>query len=81
MLKRVAEWVKPGGMMVYAVCSLEPEEGEEQIAAFLDHHGDFETMPVSDNELPSSIEPTPDGNVRTLPNMLEEKRASGRIFL
>ena len=28
--------VEPGGLLVFAVCSLEREEGEEQIAAFLD---------------------------------------------
>ncbi|GLR46725.1 RsmB/NOP family class I SAM-dependent RNA methyltransferase [Sphingomonas astaxanthinifaciens] len=35
MLDKAAAWVKPGGSLVYAVCSLEPAEGEERIAAFL----------------------------------------------
>ncbi|HLT37539.1 MAG TPA: transcription antitermination factor NusB [Enhygromyxa sp.] len=35
LLSRCAELVRPGGRLVYAVCSLEPEEGEEIVAGFL----------------------------------------------
>ncbi|OSM00258.1 putative sun protein [Magnetofaba australis IT-1] len=35
ILRGVASRVKPGGVLVYAVCSMEPEEGPDQIAAFL----------------------------------------------
>jgi 16S rRNA (cytosine967-C5)-methyltransferase len=35
LLARAADWVRPGGSLVYAVCSLEPQEGEERIEAFL----------------------------------------------
>ncbi|MGQ0660056.1 RsmB/NOP family class I SAM-dependent RNA methyltransferase [Sphingosinicella sp.] len=35
MLARAARWLRPGGGLVYAVCSLEPEEGEQVIEAFL----------------------------------------------
>ena len=41
LLDRAAEWVRPRGSLVYAVCSLEPAEGEERVAAFLGAHGDF----------------------------------------
>jgi 16S rRNA (cytosine967-C5)-methyltransferase len=43
--------VKPGGTLVYAVCSLEPEEGEGVAQWFLANHGAFEpqaTPPVAD---------------------------------
>lgn len=40
MLERVWAWLKPGGKLVYAVCSLEPEEGEKQVEAFLEAHKD-----------------------------------------
>lgn len=33
--------VEPGGLLVYATCSLEPEENEEQVEEFLARHGDF----------------------------------------
>ena len=42
MLARAAEWLKPGGSLVYSVCSLEPEEGEAVADDFLGRQGDFE---------------------------------------
>ena len=42
MLLRVADWVKPGGTLVYAVCSLEPEEGEKVADALLARRDDYE---------------------------------------
>ena len=41
MLARVADWLKPGGALVYSVCSLEPEEGEQVAQAFLTTRGDY----------------------------------------
>ena len=42
MLARAADWLKPGGSLVYSVCSLEPEEGEAVADDFLGRQGDFE---------------------------------------
>jgi 16S rRNA (cytosine967-C5)-methyltransferase len=65
--------VKPGGILVYCTCSLEPEEGEEQITAFLDEHKDFGRRPM---ELDSSTVPalwrTSEGDLRTLPSYLSD---------
>ena len=41
LLDRTARYLKPGGSMVYSVCSTEPEEGEEVIRIFLQGHTDF----------------------------------------
>jgi 16S rRNA (cytosine967-C5)-methyltransferase len=41
MLGRVADWLKPGGSLVYSVCSLEPEEGEQVVEAFLADREDY----------------------------------------
>jgi 16S rRNA (cytosine967-C5)-methyltransferase len=41
MLARAADWLKPGGSLVYSVCSLEPEEGEQVAEAFLAARGDY----------------------------------------
>lgn len=41
ILARVAPLVARGGVLVYAVCSIEPEEGEEVIRAFLATHPEF----------------------------------------
>ena len=68
--------VAPGGRLVYAVCSLEPEEGEAQAAAFLDRHSDFARAAVGSDELPGFVAPSEDGHVRTLPTMLPE---AGRL--
>lgn len=40
LLERAWQWLKPGGRMVYAVCSLEPEEGENQMEWFCEQHKD-----------------------------------------
>jgi 16S rRNA (cytosine967-C5)-methyltransferase len=41
ILWRSAMMVRTKGKVVYATCSLLPEEGEQQIQRFLDHHNDF----------------------------------------
>lgn len=41
LLAAAAELLKPGGVMVYSVCSTEPEEGEEVVGEFLQLHDDF----------------------------------------
>jgi 16S rRNA (cytosine967-C5)-methyltransferase len=41
ILHRAAELVRPGGRLAYAVCSLEPEEGDSVLASFLETHRDF----------------------------------------
>ncbi|MDP3695467.1 MAG: 16S rRNA (cytosine(967)-C(5))-methyltransferase RsmB [Desulfocapsaceae bacterium] len=43
LLEQAAGLLTPGGVLVYATCSLEPEENEEVIALFLDRHPDFMT--------------------------------------
>jgi 16S rRNA (cytosine967-C5)-methyltransferase len=43
-----AELVRAGGRLVYATCSLLPQEDEDQIAGFLDTHADFTVLPVAD---------------------------------
>src|SRR4029453_17151129 len=45
LLLRAAGWVRPGGSLVYAVCSLEPQEGEDRIDAFLKEREDFRIVP------------------------------------
>jgi 16S rRNA (cytosine967-C5)-methyltransferase len=68
MLANAADLVAPGGLLVYATCSLEPEEGERQIAAFLAKRPGFqrETIdPASINAVSAWF--TPLGELRTLP--------------
>ncbi len=48
ILEQASELVKPGGRLVYATCSLLPEENERQVAAFLAAHPDFAVLPIAD---------------------------------
>ena len=41
MLQNTAALVKPGGVLIYSTCTLEPEENEDTVAAFLDRHSEF----------------------------------------
>jgi 16S rRNA (cytosine967-C5)-methyltransferase len=50
LLDAAAARVAPGGRLVYCVCSLEPEEGEAQAAAFLKRHADFAIDPIAPGE-------------------------------
>jgi 16S rRNA (cytosine967-C5)-methyltransferase len=68
LLGAAAEMLAPGGTLVYAVCSLEPEEGVERVEALLRERTDFERLPVSAEELGVPAEAiTADGDLRTLP--------------
>ncbi|MEP3225474.1 MAG: transcription antitermination factor NusB [Parasphingorhabdus sp.] len=81
LLNRVAPWVKPGGQLVYAVCSLEPEEGEDQMDEFLDSHPDYRLIPITQDQLPPAIAPTAEGYIRTLPTMLADKGHCDGFFI
>lgn len=72
ILQHGASLTAPGGTLVFAVCSLEREEGEEQIDAFLSTHPEFTRAPISKEEVFGHDEwLTPEGDLRTLPFMLE----------
>lgn len=74
LLEHAARMVEPGGILVFAVCSLEREEGEEQIAAFLSGHREFQHLPIAPNELFGHGEwITPQGDLRTLPCHLADQ--------
>jgi 16S rRNA (cytosine967-C5)-methyltransferase len=80
MLARAAKWLKPGGVLVYAVCSLEPAEGEAVADAFLAATGDFQLDPVRREELPEAIAIT-DGRVRILPGTFAEQGGADGFFV
>ena len=68
LLDAAARRVSPGGRLVYCVCSLEPEEGEGQVAAFLKRHADFALDPIAPGEGGAPPESRrADGTLRILP--------------
>jgi 16S rRNA (cytosine967-C5)-methyltransferase len=69
LLDRAAELVRPGGRLVYCTCSLEREEGEAQIAAFLAREPRFGRVPVRPEEVGGRGELIDgNGDLRTLPS-------------
>ena len=78
LLHRAAKWVKPGGSLVYAVCSLEPQEGERQIEVFLAENGDFTLRPAP--QIVEGVTPNARGWLRILPGMLEPKGGLDGFF-
>jgi 16S rRNA (cytosine967-C5)-methyltransferase len=81
MLARAAGALKPGGRLVYAVCSLEPEEGERTIEAFLASQKGFRIEPPVEGELPDGIAASEQGWVRILPGMLEPQGSADGFFI
>lgn len=76
LLERAAGWLAPGGTLVYAVCSLEQEEGEEQAARV-----ELTLDPIRADEIPASLAPTQAGFLRTDPSMLKEQGGLDGFFV
>lgn len=80
MLDRAATLLRPGGRMVYCTCSIEPEEGEAQVAAFLRRQPDMRRRPIDAeaDAIPAEFI-SPEGDLRTLPYFWpsDEPRLSG----
>jgi 16S rRNA (cytosine967-C5)-methyltransferase len=81
LLQRAAEWLKPGGALVYAVCSLEPREGEDIVSAFLDRNDGYRIDPPKAGELPDFVTPDERGWVRILPGTLESEGGLDGFFV
>ena len=68
LLDHAVTLLKPSGTLVYCTCSLEAEEGEEQIAALLTRNPGVSRAPIRPDELAGHGELlTPEGELRTLP--------------
>lgn len=78
LLRRAAAWLKPGGTLVFATCSLDPREGEriaERIIAGLPR------APFEPGEIPAGLAATGEGWLRTLPGMLEAEGGLDGFFI
>jgi 16S rRNA (cytosine967-C5)-methyltransferase len=80
MLLRAADWLKPGGALVYSVCSLEREEGEAVANAFCSLRSDYEPLPIADEELPPGL-PADGERLRILPGAFAEAGGADSFFI
>jgi 16S rRNA (cytosine967-C5)-methyltransferase len=74
LLNNAVAMTRPGGVIVYAVCSLQPEEGPARIAALLSRGAPVARIPIEPPEiagLPKLL--TPEGELRSLPCHLAER--------
>lgn len=81
LLGRAAQRLKSDGVLVYSVCSLEPEEGERVVEDYLAGSPDFALDPPNLGELPDFVRPSPRGWVRILPGLLEEEGGLDGFFI
>ena len=82
ILNVVGNAVKPGGKVVYCVCSLVPAEGERQMEDFLTAHPEFRTVRLN-KFVPREISEilTPEGWLRILPHHLSAWRGADGFFI
>jgi 16S rRNA (cytosine967-C5)-methyltransferase len=75
LLDQAAEVLRPGGILTYATCTIEPEENEKRIHALLARRPDFDLLPAHDL-VPAELI-TPEGFFSTLPQLHEMDGAFG----
>ncbi len=79
LLISAARKLRPGGQLVYCTCSLQVEEGEEQIDRFLQKNTDFDVIRVSDEKWHDFG--TLSGHLRLLPHQFRENGGLDGFFI
>jgi 16S rRNA (cytosine967-C5)-methyltransferase len=82
LLEAAVAMLEPGGVLVYASCSLQPEEGTEVIERALADGLPVTRLPVQPSELDGlAVDLTADGDVRTLPCHLAGRGGLDGFFI
>ena len=82
LLEAAKKILKPGGILVYAVCSLEIEEGENKIYEFINKNKNFSIKPILKNEIKINKEAiTKEGFVKTFPYHYKLKGGIDGFFI
>jgi 16S rRNA (cytosine967-C5)-methyltransferase len=82
LLEAAVAMLEPGGVLVYASCSLQPEEGPEVIERALAAGLPVARLPIEASELDGlAVELTPEGDVRTLPCQLAGRGGLDGFFI
>jgi 16S rRNA (cytosine967-C5)-methyltransferase len=82
LLGAAAEMLAPGGTLVYASCSLQPEEGPLLVERWFPEHPRLERSPIAPDELANlPVEVTGEGEVRTLPCHLAGRGGMDGFFI
>ena len=82
LLPKAAEFVRPGGTLLYCTCSLQPVEGQPRVDKFLQNVPDFRLIPILD--VPNIALPEGTffkGGLRSLPYYLEDKGGMDGFFI
>jgi 16S rRNA (cytosine967-C5)-methyltransferase len=81
LLVQSVKALKPGGTLVYSVCSLEPQEGEHVVRNFIAANPAFHLDAPSSDELPPFIRACEEGWVRIVPGLLEAEGGLDGFFM
>jgi 16S rRNA (cytosine967-C5)-methyltransferase len=81
LLAAAIEMLAPGGILVYCTCSLEPQEGKQQIHRLLTHGAPVKRSPVDPAEIGGLAEcVSAEGDLRTLPCHLADREGLDGFF-
>ena len=81
LLDHAITLLAPGGTLVFATCSLEPEEGEDIVKALLERSPKMTIAPPAVGELPAFVTPTQAGVARILPGLIDEQGGLDGFFI
>ena len=82
LLAKAAEFVKPGGTLIYCTCSLMPKEGQPRVDTFLQNVPDFRLIPIIEaTGLALPEDAFSGGSLRSLPYYLEDKGGMDGFFI